>query len=128
MLAPERVENNERWYDQIGKSLRIYTNALLQNKLILADNKGKSVIYLWRNLINGKIYIGSAVDLRNRMNQYFSLKYLVNNNSMLICCALLKYGPSNFSLEILEYCPISKLLKKEKDYFDLLNPDYNLLK
>jgi group I intron endonuclease len=45
---------------------------------------------------------------------------------MAICLALSKHGYSNFSLEILEYCPASKLLKREKYYFKLLKPDYNI--
>jgi len=40
--------------------------------------------------------------------------------------ALLKYGYSNFSLEILEYCDFSELLKREKYYIDLLLPEYNI--
>jgi len=39
---------------------------------------------------------------------------------------LLKYGYSNFSLEILEYCPASELFIREKYYFKLLNPEYNI--
>lgn len=35
---------------------------------------------------------------------------------------------SNFSLEILEYCDKSILLKREQYYFNLLNPPYNILK
>jgi len=45
---------------------------------------------------------------------------------MLICRALFKYGYSNFSLEILEYCDPELCLKREKHYIDLLNPDYNI--
>lgn len=43
-----------------------------------------------------------------------------------ICNALLKYGHSNFTLEILEYCPISKLIEREQYYLDLLKPEYNI--
>lgn len=44
--------------------------------------------------------------------------------------AFLKYGPSNFKLEILEYCDKDKalILSKEQDCIDLLNPEYNILK
>lgn len=47
---------------------------------------------------------------------------------MPICLALAKYEYSCFSLEILEYCEPSELLKKEKYYFNLLNPEYNISK
>ena len=52
----------------------------------------------------------------------------MNNSSMIISQALLKYGYSNFSLEILEYCEVSELLTKENYYFELLKPEYNILK
>jgi excinuclease UvrABC nuclease subunit len=35
-----------------------------------------------------KKYIGSAVNLKSRMNHYFSIKHLFNNNTMAICRAL----------------------------------------
>jgi hypothetical protein len=47
---------------------------------------------------------------------------------MLICRALLKYGYSNFSLEILKYCSRAKCIKWEQFFFDLLKPEYNILK
>lgn len=45
---------------------------------------------------------------------------------MPICCALLLYGYSSFSLGILEYCAPSETLKREEYYLKLLNPEYNL--
>ena len=44
---------------------------------------------------------------------------------MYINRALLKYGYANFALEILEYCPCSELLAKEKHFIDH-RPEYNL--
>lgn len=48
-------------------------------------------------------------------------------NNMLIYKALLKYGYSNFMLEILEYCEKSCLIEREQYYLDLLKPEYNIL-
>nr|UYR50920.1 hypothetical protein [Morchella crassipes] len=74
MLTPERVKNNERWLDNIGISPQcIYTNALLQKKLILSENKGKSGVYRWTNLENGNSYVGSSVNLYRRLKVYYSL-------------------------------------------------------
>ena len=42
--------------------------------------------------------------------------------------ALLKYGYSNFRLEILEYCPPDICLEREQYYMDLFKPEYNILK
>jgi hypothetical protein len=45
----------------------------------------------------------------------------------LINSALLKYGYSNFTLEIREYCESSETLLREQYYLDLLKPEYNIL-
>ncbi len=58
---------------------------------------------------------------------YFNKKELGRYN-MRIYKALLKYKHSNFSLAILEYCPVSKLLLREKYYIDFLEPEYNTCK
>jgi len=47
---------------------------------------------------------------------------------MVINKALLKYGYSNFKLEILEYCDKSVNIEREQHYIDLLKPEYNTLK
>lgn len=40
----------------------------------------------------------------------------------------MKYGYLSFKLEILEYCDINNLLKREQYYLDYLKPEYNVLK
>ena len=76
-------------------------------------------------------YIGSSVNLAIRFTGYFNISYLSNKK----CCgkskinkALIKYGYSSFSLEILEYCDQSQTINREQYYLDLLNPEYNILK
>jgi group I intron endonuclease len=56
-----------------------------------------------------------------------SLKIKVRG-SIIIYRALLKYGYSNFSLEILEYCGSNVLKKREQYYINILKPEYNILK
>ena len=46
----------------------------------------------------------------------------------MIYKALVKYGYSNFKLEILEYSELNILIEREQYYLDLLNPQYNILK
>lgn len=46
---------------------------------------------------------------------------------MPICSALLKYGYSNFQLEILEYSTKNETIIKEQYYLDLLKSEYNIL-
>jgi len=47
---------------------------------------------------------------------------------MAINKALLKFGYSNFQLEILEYCEPTDAIEREQYYINLLNPSYNILK
>ena len=74
------------------------------------------------------ISIGQSKDLSKRFIKYFNLSYLKYRNSLIISRVLIKYGYSNFSLEILEYCDEAELLIREQYYFDKLNPKYNILK
>jgi group I intron endonuclease len=46
---------------------------------------------------------------------------------MTIYKAILKYGYTNFKLEILEYCDSNIVLLREQYYIDLLKPEYNIL-
>lgn len=46
---------------------------------------------------------------------------------MPIYKAIIKYGYSNFILEILEYCDQDEVLLKEQYYIDNIKPEYNIL-
>lgn len=106
----------------------VYSNTDTQKVLILKDNKLKSGVYRWINKENGKTYIGSSINLGKRFSKYFSILYLTNSKAnMAIEKALLKYGYSGFSLEILEYCEPSETTEREQYYMDLLKPEYNIL-
>jgi len=103
----------------------VYSNADTHRKEIMEENRGKSGVYRWINLLSNKSYIGSSVNLRARFHVYYSVKRL-NNSNMVIYKALQKYGYSNFSLEILEYCEPNQAILKEQEYIDLLKPEYNI--
>jgi len=53
--------------------IKIYHNADSDKSRILAENSGKSGIYVWTHNLSGKIYVGSAVDLSKRLKDYFLL-------------------------------------------------------
>lgn len=110
------------------EAIKVYSNADTCKAVILKDNKGKTGIYRWVNLINGKSYIGSALDLRERFTNYFNINHLVGNSSMSICLALIKYGYSAFKLEILEYCNLEERFIRETYYIKICAPEYNILK
>lgn len=47
---------------------------------------------------------------------------------MPIYVALLKYGYHNFSFTILDICGIDSLMSREKHFFEVYSPEYNILK
>jgi GIY-YIG catalytic domain len=98
-----------------------YYNADIDKINIFADNRNKIGVYRWINNLNGNTYIGSSINLSVRFYTYYSLRSLAKSNRP-VERALLKYGFSNFSLEILEYCNLEDLLKKEQYYLDILKP------
>jgi len=107
-----------------------YSNADVDKYIILKENKNKSGVYRWVNIINGKSYVASSISLSNKLNIYYSLSSLKRKvkGSIIIYRALLKYGHSNFKLDILEYCEPSVLIAREQYYIDFFKPEYNILK
>lgn len=111
--------------------VKSYKNADIDKLRIISENKGKAGVYRWINIENGKSYIGSSVNLGERLRSYFSINDLIkklDKFSSIIYTSLLKYGYSGFSVEILEYCDRSEVRKREQYYFDLMKPEYNILK
>ena len=110
----------------------IYNDIMEYKDKIYNDNRNKSGIYRWTNKINGKSYIGSSINLRRRLSEYFNAERLRTNllrSKSMISKSLLKYGFNNFNLEILEYCEEESLLRKREQYYiDLLKPKYNINK
>lgn len=106
-----------------------YNNAWLNKSNVLKENKGKSGVYRWVNKLSNETYIGSSVNLTNRLGMYYSVKHLKHKSAKSrIYRALLKYGYENFHLEILEYCNKESVIRREQYYINLLNPEYNILK
>jgi hypothetical protein len=58
--------------------VKYYPNLETYKAQILSENKQKSGIYMFTNLFNAKQYIGSAIDLSNRLKLYYSNLSMVN--------------------------------------------------
>ena len=52
---------------------KIYINADKNEALLLKENKNKAGIYRGVNLMNGKSYIGSALNLKERFISYYNI-------------------------------------------------------
>jgi group I intron endonuclease len=90
--------------------------------------KNKSGIYIIKTKINNRFYIGSAINLYNRMHTH--LTHLKKNKH---CNAKLqrfvnKYGIENIFFECVELCEKENLIIREQFYIDTLNPFYNIAK
>src|SRR5436853_6993890 len=59
--------------------IRTYNNSDLDKLDILKENKGRSGIYMWKNSINNKRYIGSSENLNRRFREYFNVNNLLKN-------------------------------------------------
>ena len=102
--------------------VKTYSNADKEKESVYKENRKKSGVYCWTNLINGNRYVGSSVNLTRRFSWYYNLTTLVKHKKVsLMSKALLKYGHSEFRLDILEYCDSNEVLKREQYYLDLLN-------
>lgn len=88
-------------------------------------------VYFCINLINEKIYVGSA-GINNMYRRYTG--HLLNSKGgrILVNRAVKKYGLNNFAFIVVETIPdgknVTELLKLEQKYINTLNPEYNIAK
>ena len=124
--SSNNIEDNIKNLD----SIYIYNNFKEDKSRILKEQKNKSGIYLFINNINGHTYIGSSAHLTTRIKNYLNTAFLKSkqNMNMPIVKALLKYGQSNFSFQILEHVSVDILTVRETFYITSVLPHYNVLK
>jgi group I intron endonuclease len=99
-----------------------YSNAAADKSRVLTENKKKSGVYIWINLLNGKVYTGSALNISKRFYQYSNLNYLKRTTSMPICRALLKHGHENFYFSRFGVLPHFQMDRNTRKYSSGTNP------
>lgn len=100
---------------------------------------GLAGVYIWTNTTNNKCYVGSSNNLARRVGEYLNPKRLaaeLARGESIIYKAMLKYGYSAFSFQVLKIVPTnhltsdeekSKVLEEaEQVYLDELKPEYNI--
>jgi group I intron endonuclease len=96
----------------------------------MTEDHKRSGIYAIRNLVNGKVYIGSASRFKDRWICHRSSLRLGTHHSRYLQSDWRKYGPDSFAFEILELVPVADLIRVEQGYLDRLRPfkrrGYNL--
>lgn len=80
-------------------------------------------IYKWTNKINNKHYIGQSVNIEQRRKKHIADSYYTKANTYntVFHQAIRKYGPENFSFEVLCICKEDELNCLEKFYIEKYN-------
>ena len=78
-------------------------------------------IYCIKNNINGKVYVGSSINIYKRLLRHLNdLRHNIHINGHLQK-SFLNYGEHSFYICILDYCTEEDIIFKEQFYMDLLN-------
>jgi group I intron endonuclease len=88
-------------------------------------NSKASGIYAIRSEVNGRTYIGSAIDIASRWRQHRSDLRKGKHHSIHLQRAWDKYGEEAFEFVVLEECPVDFLLEREQYYMDQCDDSYN---
>lgn len=83
--------------------------------------KNTTGVYLIRNKINGRVYIGSSKCIKTRVSSH--LRQLKQNihHSIELQLDFNKFGIENFQVEVLLECSISDARKYEEEYINKFN-------
>lgn len=78
-------------------------------------------IYLIKNEINGKCYVGQADNIERRWKEHKRHYKLEKHKNQLLYKAFNKYGLENFSFNVVEECLVEELDDKEIFYIEKFN-------
>jgi len=80
-------------------------------------------VYQIKNVVNDKVYIGSAVYLKRRLNTHRNLLGKNQHHCKQLQEEWNQFGPEVFIFDILENCKIETRIEREQYYMDLLIND-----
>ena len=78
----------------------------------------KSGIYFIVNLVNSKLYVGSAVDFEKRWKNHRIELRLNRHCNIYLQAAWNKHGESNFAFYVIEHVDRSQLVEREQYWID----------
>jgi len=84
-------------------------------------NEKNTGIYQIRNKANSKLYIGKASNLYRRKYQHFGELNSNKHKNKYLQSSFNKYGADNFVFEVLEFCNIDELGKREYYWMNYYN-------
>ena len=79
-----------------------------------------SGIYLIKNNINNKVYVGSAANITTRWNSHKSALNSQKHKNIHLQRAWNKYGATNFCFSVIELCDKKELIIKEQTQINKL--------
>lgn len=82
--------------------------------------KNVNGVYKITNLVNGKVYVGSAVQVRTRWCVHRGALERGKHHSSPLQNAWHKYGKENFEFSLIEECSREALRDREQHWMDLL--------
>lgn len=88
------------------------------------EDKNKSGIYKIINNLNKKIYIGRSNNIFARINSH---KISSKNIKSPLYNAIRKYNIENFTYEVIEYCDVEEISKKEIYWIEFFNSANRLI-
>lgn len=95
-----------------------YAPNFTHNPAVLVEKTG---VYVIRNLVNGRVYVGSAArTIRERWNQHRHYLRSGKHHSQALQRAWVKYGEAAFEFVILEECEPTKCIEREQWYIDTM--------
>jgi group I intron endonuclease len=77
-----------------------------------------SGIYLIKNILDDKVYIGSSINLKDRRYKHFWMLERGIHDNQHLQNSYNKFGEENFKFEILENCEYDLLVEKENYYIE----------
>jgi group I intron endonuclease len=84
-------------------------------------------IYKIENVVNGNLYVGSAINIARRWNGHINSLRLGKHKNSHLQSAWKLYGESAFSFTVLENVDEpSRLIEREQYYIDSICPEYNI--
>lgn len=78
----------------------------------------ESGIYIIKNIVNDRFYLGATSNFDVRKRKHFKLLKDNKHHCLLLQKAFNKYGANSFVFQIIETCDKQILFEKEQSYFD----------
>lgn len=78
----------------------------------------ESGIYRLQNTVSGKVYIGSAVDIKKRWREHLCVLRQGKHHNRFLQRSWNKHGPAAFEFKVVLYCEPSTLIHNEQLWID----------